>query len=118
MIERPFYLNKMIRKSGNGMIKIITGIRRCGKLFLLFNIFYEYLKSQGVPDNHIIRIALDDPIRQNRWKSFIKKKKALVNVSLEEVTEFLKKFIGPIIDAIATNTPYEKQWRYKDQNCF
>ena len=42
-IDRPVYLNKLISKMDNGMIKVITGIRRCGKSFLLFELFYEYL---------------------------------------------------------------------------
>lgn len=59
-IRRDLYLNKLINRKENGMIKVITGIRRCGKSYLLFNIFYDYLKSIGVEENHIIKIALDD----------------------------------------------------------
>lgn len=59
-IKRDLYLNKLINRKENGMIKVITGIRRCGKSYLLFNIFYDYLKSIGVEENHIIKIALDD----------------------------------------------------------
>ena len=62
--NRKLYLQKLISADGNGMIKIITGIRRCGKSYLLFNIFREYLLSQGVPKNHIISIAMDD--RRNK----------------------------------------------------
>ena len=60
MIERKEYLERLVSKIGNGMIKIITGIRRCGKSFLLFNIFYDYLISQGIEDECIIRIPLED----------------------------------------------------------
>lgn len=60
IIERKHYLNQLISGRGNGLIKVITGIRRCGKSFLLFNIFYDYLVSQGVSEDHIIKIALDD----------------------------------------------------------
>ncbi|MDE7385630.1 MAG: ATP-binding protein [Muribaculaceae bacterium] len=60
IIPRPTYLNQLIAAMGNRMIKIITGIRRCGKSFLLFEIFHEYLNSIGVNDSHIIEIALDD----------------------------------------------------------
>jgi predicted AAA+ superfamily ATPase len=49
---------------GNGQIKIITGVRRCGKSFLLFNIFCEYLKAQGISDNQIIAIALDNDMNE------------------------------------------------------
>lgn len=60
IIERNTYLTQLISGRNNGLIKIVTGIRRCGKSFLLFNLFYDYLLSQDVPDNHIIKIALDD----------------------------------------------------------
>lgn len=63
-MNRPIYLNKLIRKQHNGMIKVITGIRRAGKSYLLFNLFYSYLLEQGIKDDHIIRIELDD--RRNR----------------------------------------------------
>lgn len=59
-ITRNFYLNQLIQGKQNGLIKIITGIRRCGKSYLLFNLFYQHLISVGVNDNHIIKIALDD----------------------------------------------------------
>lgn len=58
-IERPMYLDRLISKKENGMIKIITGIRRCGKSYLLNTIYTDYLKSIGVKDDHIIKIALD-----------------------------------------------------------
>ena len=60
MIERKQYLNQLISKKENGMIKVITGIRRCGKSYLLFDIYHRYLNSIGVDDSHIIKIALDD----------------------------------------------------------
>ncbi len=59
MIQRDFYLNRLIRNMWNGEIKVITGIRRCGKSVLLFDLFYEYLLEQGVTDDHIIRLELD-----------------------------------------------------------
>lgn len=59
-MKRDMYLEKLIRRKNNGMIKVITGIRRCGKTYLLFNLFYNYLLESGVDDGHIIKIALDD----------------------------------------------------------
>ncbi len=59
IIERDSYLQKLVSADGNGMIKIVTGIRRCGKSFLLFNIFYNYLISHGVAEDHIIGLVLD-----------------------------------------------------------
>ena len=58
-IRRDFYLNKLISRKHNGLIKIITGIRRCGKSYLLNNIFYNHLLESGVPSNHIIRFSFD-----------------------------------------------------------
>ena len=60
MIERKKYLEKLISKKENGLVKVITGIRRCGKSYLLFNIYKDYLKSIGVEDECIICLALDD----------------------------------------------------------
>ena len=58
-IQRDLYLNKLIQKKGNGLIKIITGIRRCGKSYLLNTLFYHHLLESGVPADHIIRFAFD-----------------------------------------------------------
>lgn len=58
-IKRDFYLNKLISRKNNGLIKVITGIRRCGKSYLLNTIFYNYLIEQDVDENHIIRFAFD-----------------------------------------------------------
>lgn len=60
LINRDFYLNKLLSKKQNGMIKVITGLRRCGKSFLLFKIFKEYLLKEGVKSDHIIEIQFDD----------------------------------------------------------
>lgn len=59
-IKRDRYLNKLISKKNNGLIKVITGIRRCGKSYLLFNLYYDYLISIGVSETNIICIPLDD----------------------------------------------------------
>lgn len=66
MVSRDSYLNRLLRHQRNGEIKVITGIRRCGKSVLLFDLFYEYLLSQGVSDDHIIKIELD----QRRFYKF------------------------------------------------
>ena len=62
IIKRDNYLKKIINKKENGLIKIITGIRRCGKSFLLFNLFFDYLINNGIDKQHIITIALDDDL--------------------------------------------------------
>lgn len=58
-IKRDYYLDKLIKRKNNGLIKVITGIRRCGKSYLLNTIFYNYLLENGVDENHIIRFAFD-----------------------------------------------------------
>jgi predicted AAA+ superfamily ATPase len=58
-IRRDIYLNKLISKKHNGLIKVVTGMRRCGKSYLLFNLFKAYLVNEGVNENHIIEIAFD-----------------------------------------------------------
>lgn len=59
-IKRDFYLNKLICKKENGLIKVITGIRRCGKSYLLFNLYHNYLISIGVKQSQIIELGLDE----------------------------------------------------------
>lgn len=58
-INRPIYLKQLIDRQHNGMVKIITGMRRCGKSYLLFNLFVEHLKSNGIDERHIIAIDLE-----------------------------------------------------------
>lgn len=64
LFKRKTYVEKLISADGNGMIKIVTGIRRCGKSFLLFNLFKQHLLDTGVAEDHIIEVNLED--RRNR----------------------------------------------------
>ena len=66
MIKRDFYMHRLIHSMWNGEIKVITGIRRCGKSVLLFDLFFEYLLSRKVPEDHILKIELD----QRRYYKF------------------------------------------------
>jgi hypothetical protein len=61
VIQRLLYLQRLIKKRENGLIKVITGVRRCGKSFLLFNLYKNYLLSEGVHEEQIITMALDNP---------------------------------------------------------
>ena len=63
-IKRDFYLNRLINARQNHLVKVVTGPRRCGKTFLLTNLFLKYLESEGVAFDHIILISMED--RRNR----------------------------------------------------
>ena len=58
-IKRDAYLNQLVTRMHNGFVKVITGLRRSGKSYLLNKIFYSYLVSRGIPEDHIIRFAFD-----------------------------------------------------------
>ena len=60
IVPRENYVDMLASGRGNGLVKIVTGGRRCGKSFLLFNLFHNFLKHQGVKDDHIIELSLDD----------------------------------------------------------
>ena len=61
-IERKYYLDKLVSKKENGLIKVITGIRRCGKSYLLFKIYHNYLNYTDIKDKYIIELALDEAV--------------------------------------------------------
>ena len=64
-INRENYLHKLIDSCGNGMIKVVTGMRRCGKSYLLFTIFKDYLLSHGIPANHIVEVDLENRLNKS-----------------------------------------------------
>jgi predicted AAA+ superfamily ATPase len=82
IIERNDYLSKLIRHKNNGLIKVITGMRRVGKSYLLFNLFYNYLVTTGTDKSRIITIALDD--RRNKE---LRNPDKLLNVILEAIND-------------------------------
>lgn len=92
-IKRDYYLNKLIAAKHDKLIKVVTGIRRCGKSYLLNTIFYHYLFNEGVAENHIIKIALDDADYENllepkNLSRFIKDKiqdKEMYYIILDEI---------------------------------
>ncbi len=100
-IRRDMYLKELIDSRHNGFIKIVTGIRRSGKTFLLFNLFRDHLLSEGIADDHIICVALDD--RQNahlcapdKLLSYIKKcivDEGMYYVLIDEV-QMVEDFVG------------------------
>ena len=104
-IKRDYYLNELIDRIDNGLIKIITGIRRCGKSYLLDPIFKEYLISQGIEKDHIIKLSLDerannkylDPDVLDQYiRSLIidDKKYYLILDEIQQVKEFESVLIG------------------------
>ena len=106
MIERKQYLDQLISKKENGMIKVITGIRRCGKSYLLFDIYHKYLNSIGVDDAQIIELALDDdenikyrnPIELGEYiRSLLVDKDKMYYIFLDEIQK-VKTVKNPYLD--------------------
>ena len=60
IIKRDYYVDKLLKRRMNGFVKVITGIRRCGKSYLLNSLFRQRLKDEGVADDHIVSVDLDD----------------------------------------------------------
>ena len=100
-IKRDYYLNKLIEAKNDGLIKVITGIRRCGKSYLLNTLFYNYLLENGIKENHIIKIALDDSDNESLTSSqnlskYIKEKivdKDVYYIILDEI-QLVENFEG------------------------
>src|SRR5574344_2706257 len=99
-IKRDMYLQKLINRRNNGMIKVITGLRRAGKSYLLFELYHDYLVSTGVADGRILRLALDDDENEEfldykklgeKVRSFIKDEKQDYYVFLDEI-QFVENF--------------------------
>ncbi len=99
-IQRDFYLQELISKKENGMIKVITGIRRCGKSYLLFEIYRNYLLSIGVKEENIIMLALDavqnapyrDPLKLSEYvTSKVADKSQVYYVFIDEIQYAIKK---------------------------
>lgn len=99
IIDRKLYLDQLINKKQNGLIKIITGIRKCGKSFLLFNLFYNHLIKSGVKESNIISLILDDD-KNRKYRdpdnlseylySRIKNKEEMYFILLDEVQFAIK----------------------------
>lgn len=104
MINRDYYLNQLIRKKENGLVKVITGIRRCGKSYLLFNIYQDYLLNSGVKQNHIITISLDDINNQKYWNPNELDKYIRKRIIKDNKTNYI--FIDEIQLVKDVNNPY------------
>lgn len=96
MIDRPFYLEKLKTRIWNDSIKIITGIRRCGKSFLLNSIFYEYLINSGVEEDHIIKFAFDSATDLAKIdEDLIELEKNKRKVSYKKFISYIETLISP-----------------------
>lgn len=105
-VERPQYLEKLLRKKDNGRIKIVTGIRRCGKSYLLFELYTRRLREMGVADDQIVGIALDeianakyrDPIELDRYiRERIADGTKRYYVMIDEI-QFVSEIRNPYVD--------------------
>lgn len=104
IVKRDFYLNKLIARRDNGRIKVITGIRRCGKSVLLFTIFKEYLNRSGVSDEQIITLKLDSGINA-RYRNPLELDKYI----RERITRSDKQYYI-MLDEIQEVTPIPNPW--------
>ena len=84
IIQREHYVKDLLSKQWNGKVKIITGIRRCGKSFLLSTLYKDYLKSEGVSDDCFVEIALD-----NRYLSLVSPAHQVLQPQVTEQRELL-----------------------------
>ena len=83
-INRDKYLSKIIESKNDGLIKIITGIRRCGKSYLLFDLFFKYLRNNGIEDRNIIRFAFDNDEDVDKLDSYLKDEPTKIYVDKEK----------------------------------
>lgn len=99
-IKRDYYLNKLISRKNNGLVKIITGVRRCGKSFLLNTLFYRHLLEVGIDDDHIIRFAFDSA------DDLLKIGEDPLELGMSKRQVDPRKFIGYINSRIADKSVY------------
>lgn len=104
MIERKKYLEKLISKKENGLVKVITGIRRSGKSYLLFNIYKNYLKTIGVEDSCIIALALEDD-ENIKYRNPIELGKYIRSLTADESKNYYV-FLDEIQKVVTIQNPY------------
>ena len=100
-IERPIYLQKLVDRKHNGMVKIITGMRRCGKSYLLFNLFADHLKKEGADEQHIIAIDLE-----NIYNEHLREPMALLQHIDEQVHDSQEYYV--LIDEVQLLNRFEE----------
>ncbi len=105
-LERKEYIQKLIKKKDNGRVKIITGIRRCGKSYLLFELFTRYLRENGVEEEQIIGLALDEyqnaryrnPVELDKYiREQIRDKSKRYYILIDEI-QFVEEIQNPYVD--------------------
>ena len=111
MIKRDSYLRRLISAKWNGLIKIVTGVRRCGKSFLLNQIFYQHLIDEGVNEENIIKIALDDEYYEGyrnpkKLSKFLKEKTSNSNQKYYILIDEIQKCVG--FEAVLNGLLYQQ----------
>lgn len=104
IIKRDYYLQKIISKKENGRVKIITGIRRCGKSYLLFNLYRDYLLSEGVKENQIISLSLEE-IDNVEYRNPFKLNNYLKDKTRDKDTKYYI-FIDEVQFSVPVSNPY------------
>lgn len=104
LFKRNLYLDKLISKKDNGLIKVITGIRRCGKSILLFELYNEYLNSIGILDENIVKISLDD-VSNIKYRNPFELDK-FIREKVSKNGEKLYVFIDEVQLVVETQNPY------------
>ena len=121
LMNRDRYLQKLLKRRGNGQIKVITGIRRCGKSYLLFNLFRNHLLDEGVPASNIITLALDDDehdkLRDPRkLGTFLRERIAglsgKITILLDEITEMALPLQAKLLRVLQEKEVERLGWDY------
>ena len=91
-IKRDYYLDQLVKRQNNGLVKIVTGIRRCGKSFLLRTLYKKYLLENGVDEDHIVEMAFDlfDNIEYRDPKNFIPGQKSRLRMTADTISCWTK----------------------------
>ena len=116
VIKRDSYVERLMSKRQNGRVKIVTGIRRCGKSFILTKLFKERLLAEGVPEDHFIEVALDskenEALRNGIVNGILPRSKDIINLHFLTIYASLSAMMvecaGPCVFQEQTSIPYSR----------